>query len=174
MALIINPTDPNMNAYVDQSFVNDYAESVGMGEVWCNNVSKQESSIILASQYIDMKYVNIVPGCLYDNNQSMLFPRTTYVDRRGRTIPAGTIPNGLKQATAQLAIEILMDDGIDYNPNQSNNVKATTVSVGQGAVQESVQYWTPQNQSRYVLFSNLMNSILPLNSISSVVGYRTR
>jgi hypothetical protein len=148
----------NANSYCDAAFVTNYAESVE-NKVWANNKSRQVVALINATRYIDMKYRAKLPGTIRQSTQNLMWPRSEYVDQYGNTIPAGTIPTALKNAVAQAALHYL-EGGLDLNAEVGNRVKSSSVSVGGGAVSESVSYWEPKDEKAYPLVDGFMATLM--------------
>lgn len=72
--------------------------------------------IYRASVMIDNLYGARYPGILLTNDQSLLWPRTTCLDKTGRTIYQGTIPDAIKSATCILAQAILHNKDLSSTP----------------------------------------------------------
>lgn len=147
----------NANSYCDATFVTNYAESIE-SSVWSNNKSRQVVALINATRYVDMKYRAKMPGTIRQSTQSLLWPRSEYVDQYGNTIAAGTMPTALKNAVAQAAIHYL-EGGLDLNAEESNKIKSSSTSVGGGAVSESVAYWEPNATKAYPLVDGFMATL---------------
>lgn len=145
----------NANAYCSVAFVTDYADTIE-SKVWSNNKSRQIVAIINATRYVDMKYRGKLPGTINQSTQSLLWPRASYVDGAGNTIPAGTIPTALKNAVAQAAIHYL-EAGLDLNAEVGNKVKSSSVTVG--PVSESISYWEPKSEKAYPLVDGFMATL---------------
>lgn len=145
------------NAYCDAAFVTNYAETVE-NTTWGKNKSRQTVAIVNATRYVDMKYRAKLPGTIRQSTQSLLWPRSDYVDQYGNTIPAGTMPVALKNAVAQAALHYL-EGGLDLNAEVGNRVKSSSTSVGGGAVSESVSYWEPKDEKAYPLVDGFMATL---------------
>lgn len=156
----------NANSYCTAAFVTAYAETIE-SSVWSNNKSRQAVALINATRYVDMKYRAKLPGTIKQSTQSLMWPRSNYVDQYGSTIPAGTIPTALKNAVAQAAIHYL-EGGLDLNAEEGNKVKSSSVSVGGGAVSESVSYWEPITTKAYPLVDGFMSTLLGTKASSGL------
>lgn len=151
MAIIIivedgTGTNPAANSYIDAQFASDYADTSGNTNTWCNNVSKQNLALVQAASFLDLRYGNRFKGVQLNPEQGLLYPRRFKAVHCGQpSTPA--IPKALKMAQAQLAIQFLTDGTLDLNANATNNVIETSVSVGNGAVQETLKFARPVQQS---------------------------
>lgn len=150
MALVIivaDGTNPDANSYIDAQFADDYANSIG-SDVWCDNASKQSLALIQSARFLDLRYGQRFKGIPLDPEQILQYPR--------RFKPVGcttqhepAIPRALKYAQAHLAIQFLEDGALDLNANATQNVISTSVSVGNGAVAETIQYAKPVQESYF-------------------------
>jgi hypothetical protein len=163
----------NANAYVDVAFVDDYSDTI-LGCTWKDNVSLQNLAIVNASRFIDMRYSSGMPAKMLTTTQGLLFPRTEFYDKQCNLIPAGTIPLQLKRAVAHAAIMFIEDKDLKLITDEDNNIKQKTVSIGSGAIQESITYFGPSNSNKYVIIDSYMHQILKSNNsgLSSVPSVR--
>lgn len=137
---------PESNSYITPQFASDYADTSGNTNTWCNNVSKQNLALVQAARFLDLRYGNRFKGVQLNPEQGLLYPRRFKAVHCGQpSTPA--IPKALKMAQAQLAIQFLTDGTLDLNANATNNVIETSVSVGNGAVQETLKFARPVQQS---------------------------
>lgn len=162
MALVIIVEDgsnvADANSYVDAAYVAAYAESIE-STVWKKNVSRQSAALIQATRYIDQKYRKDLPGAINQSSQSLLFPRGAFTDTQGRTHDAGVMPKALKDATAAAALYYL-DGGLSLNADTGNNLKSSSVSVGGGAVSESVSYFEKGEIMAYPEVDGFMSTLI--------------
>lgn len=149
MALVIivaDGTNPDANTYIDAQFASDYARSIG-SDTWCNNTSKQDLALIQSARFLDLRYGSRFKGIPLNHDQLLQYPRR--FKPQGCTAPVSPIPMSLKYAQAQLAIQFLEDGALDLNANATQNVISTSVSVGNGAVSETIQYAKPVQESYF-------------------------
>lgn len=155
---------PSANSYVDAAFVEAYAESIG-SDVWCNNVSKQTLALIASARFLDMRYAKWFPGSALTADQALMYPRQASHGQcwwKTTVVPAA-IPNALKYAQAQLALQYL-EEGLDLNANiemaNANNVSSTSVSIA-GAITESVSYFRPGMASTFSVADAYIKQLKP-------------
>lgn len=136
----------NANAYVDVQFVDDIAEiNDTEGWTYCPEEDKNKF-IVRATRLIDTLYGHRMKGSILSDDQSLLYPRGSFMDSQGRLIESGTMPNALLNATAQAAIGFALNDikFVEEDFDESN-VKRESVTVG--PLSESVEYFEKQNKN---------------------------
>ncbi len=154
---------PNANTYVDAAFVAQYAEQMG-SDLWCDNTSKQSVALIQSAAFMDMRYASWYPGVPLTTTQGLLYPRR-FVGQCVTPGAATGIPLQLKKAQAALALQYLANDGVlDLNANATNMIKQQAVSVGNGAVSESITYFAPIEQSAYSVPDALIKQLSPVQN----------
>lgn len=162
MALVIHVEtgtgDASSNSYIDAQFVSDYAEQMG-NDIWCNNVSKQNIALIQAARFLDLRYGNMFKGIPLNIDQGLLYPRRFKPNHC--TNPTSGIPKALKMAQAQLAIQYLTDGTLDLNADATSPVIETSVSVGSGAVSETIKYAKPVQQSYFAVADGYIAQLNP-------------
>lgn len=145
------------NSYITLEEAKAYNETI-FNSTWEDNCSLHVIALINASRYIDQRYGARFPGKPLTDTQGLLYPRTANCS--GDTVG---IPTALKNAVAHAAMQFIDDGGLDLNPNQGNNIKSSAVSVGGGAVSESVSYFAPQTINVYASIDAFMATLFPLN-----------
>lgn len=156
---------PSANSYCDLNFIEQYAAQMG-SDVWCNNVSKQILAAINASFFLDLRYGNMFKGIPLNVDQGLLYPR--------RFKPVGCnsntsgIPRALKMAQAALALQFLTDGVLDLNANATAPVIETSVSVGNGAVSETIKYAKPVQTSYFSVADGYIRQLNPTFSSAFV------
>lgn len=91
---------PNANTYIDVTFAKEYAANRGIDLGTDDAIS---ANLVLAADYIEAH--GPYKGKIHNPQQALLFPRDG-LKSRGEDIPDGSIPTKLKQAQAQLLIDI--------------------------------------------------------------------
>lgn len=153
----------NSNSYVDADFVSQYAELQG-NDIWCNNTSLQSIALVQSAAFMDMRYASWYPGVPLTLTQALLYPRkySGICATPGATIG---IPMQLKKAQAALALQFITNEGVlDLNANATNMIKQQAVSVGNGAVSESITYFAPIEQSAYSVPDALIKQLSPIQN----------
>lgn len=160
------------NSYVDVSHVDFYAERYGDTSWTSLQASTKRTAIIQATRFVEVKFGARYKGSILVDGQGLLFPRTEFVDNNGRVINAGTIPNALKDAVSKVAIYYTINNSLPFIPTSDNNIKKKSVSIGGGAVQESIEYFEKEEKTVYDEFEFIISSILlpkQSNSFQSTV-----
>lgn len=101
-------------SYVSLSYVDDYIEFQNIDSEWFDmDDEEKEYRVIQATEYVDN--LLIWTSSLENLTQALNFPRKSFNDRQGRTIPTGAVPDKIKKAVA-LAVYVgvsgdLYDEG---------------------------------------------------------------
>lgn len=157
----------NSNTYCSLSFSISYF-SVKQNTEWLElDAQTQELCLIQATTLLDQKYGPSYKGDLLTQEQALLFPRTTFVDKNGRTITG--IPSSLKNATCEMALLVSEGAG-EVDPNASaNNLKSYTDKVD--VIEESKEYFSPASSTTY---SQVNRTIAPLINYKANMGKAVR
>lgn len=155
------------NAYVDVAYVDTYVTNFGDPLVWDIAASEKRKAVIHATRFIDMKYCKRFLSTILTNDQGLLWPRQAFTDNVGRTYESGIIPKSIKEATAELAIKFVTDGSLELQPLTNNNLKRRSVNVGQGAVQETIEYFAEGNDNPYIKSDILLCDILKPTSATT-------
>lgn len=133
------------NSYIDETFMSDYVDLQG-STIWCDNVSKQSLALVQATQFFDLRYSSRFCGELVSEDQGLLFPRLINGVNTG-------IPKQLKNAVAALAFKFLSEGTLDLNANSGAAISSQSVSVGNGAVSETINYFKESSKAAYSEFA---------------------
>ena len=152
-------SNPAANSYISEAFMSDYADLQG-STAWCDNTSLQTLALVQASQFLDLRYSGRFCGELVDADQGLLFPRLVNETNTG-------IPKQLKNAVAALALQFLTEGALDLNANSDSAISSESVSVGNGAVTETVNYF---KESSKVAFSQFAITDRYVNQLMTNIG----
>lgn len=130
----------NANSYATVAQVSERAAWFGNTHWDLKEEITQHHALIIATRYVDTLYGDLYRGELLTNEQALLWPRTEFQDRRGRTRDQGTVPVELVDAVAVLALGHL-ESPLSLETDPNSNVRRRSVSVGSGAVSETVEFW---------------------------------
>lgn len=166
---------PGANSYISLDdavdYVIEFANNQGQyTEDSLTNDSLFSTSLIQAARSIDSLYGEKFAGFVANSSNPLLWPRTTFVDRFGRTVSSGTIPTALKQAQCELALQIY--NGADVFPqvNKDANIESKSVSID-GAISTSVTYRQAPSASTYESMNtveSLLTSLLIKRTIRTL------
>lgn len=169
MAIVIVVEDgnglPNANSYIDAQFASEYAESIG-SDIWCNNTSKQNLALVQSARFLDLRYGTMFKGIPLNPDQGLLYPRR--FKPVGCASPQSGIPKALKMAQAALAMQFLTDGQLDLNADATSPVIETSVSVGNGAVSETIKYAKPVQTSYFSISDGYIRQLNPTFSSAFV------
>lgn len=123
----------NANTYVSLADANTYAESslTAAATAWKSEADdeKKKAALISASRYLTYSFDWI--GTKKTSTQALAFPRTGVVID-GQEIPDDIVPQEVKDACSELAIQYLAGNGQTGTTEQDGNV--AKIGVGKGAV----------------------------------------
>jgi hypothetical protein len=71
-------------------------------------------------------------GCISSLSQVLSFPRAGSCDREGRALPSNAIPNEISQATAELALFLILTDITNEDTRRRFNIRSE--SIGESSV----------------------------------------
>lgn len=147
---------PGANSYATTADANAYFLSLGQ------TTTITDANMIDSASFIERKYGYSYKGQLVDDTaQSMLFPRTTFVDNNGRTVNSGTIPTCLINAQYQAAL--LSSQGVALNDNaQSDSQLSSFTKTVEGAVSKSESYFIPVDRSPTAYIKGYISPILEI------------
>lgn len=136
----------NANSYISLADADTYFANKGTaGAQWAAPDELKNEYLVLAATALDdvfgRKYISYLRSG--DNvTQALLWPRENVWNRHNRRIPAGTIPQELKDAQCELAL--MQQLGVNLYPEgrKSNNLLSESVSIG-----EISQSFTYQKQA---------------------------
>ena len=88
------------NAYSDVIFADEYFAERGNASWSLLTIAVKQSSLILATDYIDKVFGCFFKGSMLTSTQALAFPRDSFLTDEG----LGIVPEVLKKATAEYAI----------------------------------------------------------------------
>lgn len=149
------------NSYISLDFAEQYFAMQG-SDLWEDNCDDQVLALIQASAFLDLRYSARFCGELVNADQGLLFPRMIANKNTG-------IPKQLKNAVASLAMQYMQNGNtLDLNGNQDMAVKSTSVSLGNGAIQETTSYY--DNSDTKAQFSVFAITDAHLNQLMKSIG----
>lgn len=140
------------NSYISIADADTYFTQQGTaGAAWAAPDALKTEYLVRAAAALDdlygRKYISYLPAS-DDTIQGLLWPRENVWDRHNRRIPAGNIPQEVKDAQCEMAL--LAQNGISLYPEgrAGNNILSESVAVGE--LSQSVTYQRqPEEQAMY-------------------------
>lgn len=126
------------DSYTTVAFADAYHAQQNNQE-WTYRSDLQEAALINATSMVDLKHGLSYRGCLIDTVQSLLYPRTTFVDGNGRPQAANTVPLELQKCVCEYALLYVMEQDI-YTNAIDGIITQESLGVGSGAYDESYTY----------------------------------
>jgi hypothetical protein len=127
-----------------------------------------DGDMLNAASFLDKTYGPHYKGCILSaNEQSMLFPRTTFIDNNGRTVQANTIPYSLIESQYQAAKLNANGTILIGNTDPQSQLESYTKTVV-GAVSKSEKFFAPVNRKETTYISNY---IYPIIDTTGANGY---
>lgn len=109
MALVVEDGTgiSNANAYISVSEADAYFSARNLlATAWSGKtVAEKEAAILYATTYLDSNFYWL--GHIKISDQALGWPRILVYDREGRSIDSNIVPQRIKDATAELALEAL-------------------------------------------------------------------
>lgn len=120
------------NSYITLAAADQYVDDTSGNTTWtapATDAAKQQA-LRLATQYIDAEYHERWKGEHVDADQTLDFPRAGIVDRDGYEFDSDEIPQRLKDAVCELAVDYLVNGTLMPDvgtPGSAKRVKAGPV-----------------------------------------------
>lgn len=156
----------NANSYVTVANVNDYSALMGLTDSWDSATADDDEdaigAILRACRSIEQHYgPRYLSAVLPYTNQALLWPRFPFYDNRGFIFLQGVIPQAIRDAQAQMAIDYLSADSpadglamLFPSPNTDSNLIQTDVKIGD--VSESKRYSLSQRVSNFIMVDSII------------------
>lgn len=159
--LIATPMASDANSYCTVAEADLYHAAHLYAAVWEDaDASQKTVALIWATRLLD-EQVDWV-GTKATEAQALRWPRTDVEDRDGYLLASTVIPNWLKNATAELARQLLAKDRLAVRDDAMGGIK----SVSAGSV--SVEF---DAQDRIQVFPESVQSLIDWYSLGTQGGY---
>jgi hypothetical protein len=150
MALVIvaTPGAADANSYATVSGANTYHEGRLNSDAWVDaDADVKMAALVMAARYLDA-----IPGgwtgAASTETQALVWPRTGMASRNGFAIASGEIPQTLKDAQAEFARQLIVEDS-----TESDSVVSAGLS-GLTAGPVSLKFREPMSQKDMSIPSN--------------------
>lgn len=131
----------NANAYLSAAQGDTYFTDHGNPSDWTAAITAdKEEAIRLASQYLDAVYGQRWKGSAVKSDQALDWPRAGVVSRDGWLILSDSLPQALKDATAEAALRSLQGDVLLPDLAVGSSAGLIAKSVKAGPVEVSKQW----------------------------------
>ena len=110
MALVTTPGAANANSYCSAAEADAYFETRLHDSVW-DTLDDPEAALIWATRLLDERFV--WAGTINSSSQALRWPRIGVYNDDGVEMDSATIPQWLKNATAELALKLAASDRTD-------------------------------------------------------------
>lgn len=156
----------NANSYTTVEFASNYFASKGIVSWDSLTQDQKEACLVIATQYVDVKYNKQFKGKLISEDQSLMFPRT-YFTKVVNNERSYCIPTVLQQAICEYAIcvdlttmsltQTFVASGVGELKRKKEEVGAikTEYEYFQGSTNDNREYY-----NHYVLADGLITSLL--------------
>ncbi|PCI54159.1 MAG: hypothetical protein COB36_10735 [Alphaproteobacteria bacterium] len=139
------------NSYISVEAANDYFHTRMHSEPWAAaDVYSRNKALTTATRILDgMAWC----GLKSDSANSLRWPRSGVLDKDGYTLSSSTIPSFLEQATADLALDLLVEDASKANPQAIAPLKKAKLGAleAEWAVSEPEEENTIQSGVRVLI-----------------------
>ncbi len=92
--------------------------------------SAKEQALRLATQYLDVRFVDYWQGWRTNQTQSLAWPRTGVIDSDEFVIENDEMPVRLKNAVAELALRVIQGDTLLADIDEPGDNKVEDIQVG--------------------------------------------
>jgi len=107
----------NANAYITEAEADQYHDNNGTRTAW-DAAADKEQSIRTATKFLEVTYKGKWLGVRVTTGQALSWPRSGVEDQDGYTIDSALIPQDLKDACAELALDAA-PAGTDLTPDET-------------------------------------------------------
>lgn len=127
------------NSYLSVEDADAYHESVTRSADWSSAaLATKHNALIVATQYLDARYGGKWRGFRWLAEQSLSWPRSMAYDDDGYAHDDDALPQRLKDATAELALRVVLGDELLGPVTSPGQVTEESVTVG--PISESKSY----------------------------------
>ena len=141
MALIVEDGSGKADAesYADVAFADAYVDAQGGSATWsaADDTTVIEPALRKATQWIDDTFGQRWKGYRKTQAQALRWPRQGVYDRDGYLIDSESLPLRLKQATAAVALEVVLGKNLFASATTTEVVGSKSIQVGSLAVSKS-------------------------------------
>jgi len=134
MALIVEDGTGKSDAesYLSEADADTYHTAHGNPTAWSGATSAaKEEALRMGTQYLDVVYGQRWLGSRSNTDQALAWPRSDVVDYDGLLIASNTIPQDLKDATAEAAIRHISEtNGLLPDVSEPGDIASETDKVG--------------------------------------------
>jgi hypothetical protein len=128
-------------SYVSVADADSYVSTMGGNATWeaATNAQKQ-GALMYATRYLDDSFQWY--SFIYSTSQALGWPRNSFTDKEGRTIPAATVHEPIKNATVEMALAHL-SGGINETSSegiQSEKIGDSSITYRAGGSQKSYSF----------------------------------
>ena len=121
--LIITPSGETSNAYITEAEGDTYHEGRLNNSEWtAGTQATKEASIIWATRVLDSMFE--WKGSISDNDQALDWPRIGVYNKKNQYLDSEAIPKEVKDATAELAFQLIKQDRLILDEPDNAGVKA--------------------------------------------------
>jgi hypothetical protein len=162
MALVVEDGSGKTDAdsYLSVADCDAYHTNHSASATWSGaSTADKEKALRLATQYLDARYERRFVGVRFSREQSLHWPRSYVQQYDIYTISTTTIPQELKDATAELALKQLSDTDLAPDVASGGNIAEEEVSVG--SVKTRTKYVGQKGSAKeYTLVRYLLQPLL--------------
>lgn len=134
------------NSYCSVSDADAYHLLLGNDD-WVGQNAEKEAALMRATSVIDMLYGPRMISHKLLTTQNLQYPKYSYYNNYLVLITAGSIPQALKNATAEAALLVMRGVELFPEPNQANNTKRQKDKVGD--LETESEYFGPADNSTF-------------------------
>lgn len=127
------------NSYLSVDDADTYHSNVTGSAVWAGAaLTTKQNALIVATQYLDARYGSKWRGFRSGADQALAWPRSMAYDEDGYAHDDDALPQRLQDATAELALRVVLGDQLLAPVPSPGQVTAESVTIG--PITESKEY----------------------------------
>ena len=127
------------NSYLSVANADTYHSNVTRSDDWSGaTVAVKQNALIVATQYLDIRYQGRWRGYRASGTQALAWPRASVEDDDGYVLDSTALPQKLKDACAELALRVVLGDDLLGTVTETGEVVSESVTVG--PISESKSY----------------------------------
>lgn len=139
MALIVTPGANNANSYISVADANSYFSFSYNRTLWSEvAVTDKEKALAESTRLLDL-FIQW-NGNIASDSQRLRWPRKNVVDTDNRIVDSNSIPQSIKDATCELAYNLLVNSGFDISENPVDKIKIGPISLDFDLAQKSAGF----------------------------------
>lgn len=117
----------NANSYLSRDNANTY-HADRLNDLWTDSDDAvKDAALIKATQFLDAEYGGKFKGSKKVATQALMWPRVEATDRAGDDVASDSVPQQIKDATAELALRAITTGNLSPDEKRGGRIKSQTL-----------------------------------------------